>query len=433
MTKQVHIIAGGTVVDVAPHFGVCADAYGSVGNALKALFQLIVPQMDVTLHLTRMAGGGDGSPRTNSDVEELLGKLVAAPETRVIVMAAAICDFEPRWIVQKDDVQLHRDLGDTSGRKGRRLRTSSGELLMSLKPSKKLLPMIRNGGTNGEWPVRKDVFLVGFSATSGDSEVVMYRRALEKLKTAGANLMFANDICTGACFVVAPEETYYHMTYQRDEALKGLVEMVMLRTNLTFTRSNVVAGDPVAWSDARVPENLRTVVNHMIMRGAYKPFGGKTAGHFAVKLNDMHFLTSRRKSNFNDLERVGLVEVTTDAPDSTMLYGSEWVYARGGKPSVGGQSQRIVFRDHPGYDCIVHAHVPIKPGSAVNVVSQREYECGSHECGKNTSNGLVEVAPGIKAMMLDGHGPNVVFGRSTPAVSRTSWLCVCDGHRTWSC
>jgi hypothetical protein len=250
----------------------------------------------------------------------------------------------------------------------------------------------------------------------------MYRRALEKLKNAGANLMFANDIRTGACFVVAPEETYYHMTHQRDEALKGLVEMVMLRTNLTFTRSSVVAGDPVAWSDARVPENLRAVVNHMIMRGAYKPFGGKTAGHFAVKLDDTHFLTSRRKSNFNDLEHVGLVEVTTDSPDSTMLYGSEWVYARGGKPSVGGQSQRIVFRDHPGYDCIAHAHVPIKPNSAVNVVSQREYECGSHECGKNTSNGLVEMAPGIKAVMLDGHGPNVVFGRSTPAADVIAFI-----------
>jgi hypothetical protein len=96
------------------------------------------------------------------------------------------------------------------------------------------------------------------------------------------------------------------------------------------------------------------------------------------------------------------VRVVTDGDDKVIAYG--------GKPSVGGQSQRIVFEQHPGKDCIVHFHCPIKPGSKIPVVSQREYECGSHECGENTSQGLGVFEDGaIEAVYLDNHGPNVVF------------------------
>lgn len=403
--KQIHIIAGGTSLPIAPHLSICAEAFGTVGHQLKALCEDLIPQMDTTLHLTRMAGGGDGAPRSNSDVEHLLKKLVSDTTTRVIIMPVALCDFEPQWFVQKDKSFLPRNKDVP------RIRTKDGEVLMKLVPAKKLLPTIRNGGPDHDWPVRKDIFLVGFSTTADANETIMYRRGLEKLKNAGANLILANDIHTGAHCVIAPEETFYHLTHDRRGTLQGLVEMIALRTHLTFTRSSVVAGEPISWFDARVPHNLRRVVDHMIARTAYKAVGGKTAGHFAVKVDDTTFLTSRRKSNFNLLEKTGLVLVTTDAPDTTMLYGSESVTAYGGKPSVGGQSQRIVFKDHPGYDCIVHAHIPMRPGSLVPVRSQREYECGSHECGKNTSNGLKEFAPGLKAVMLDGHGPNIVFKR----------------------
>jgi hypothetical protein len=41
-------------------------------------------------------------------------------------------------------------------------------------------------------------------------------------------------------------------------------------------------------------------------------------------------------------------------------------------------------------------------------VSQREFECGSHQCGKNTSNGLRQFG-NLSAVYLDNHGPNIVF------------------------
>jgi hypothetical protein len=88
------------------------------------------------------------------------------------------------------------------------------------------------------------------------------------------------------------------------------------------------------------------------------------------------------------------------------------VYAYGGKPSVGGQSQRIIFKEHPDMDCIVHFHCPPKPEAKLSVRDQAPYECGSHECGVNTSRGLKEEIPGIKCVYLDNHGPNIVFNRN---------------------
>jgi hypothetical protein len=63
-------------------------------------------------------------------------------------------------------------------------------------------------------------------------------------------------------------------------------------------------------------------------------------------------------------------------------------------------------------DCIVHFHCPPKPEAKLSVRDQAPYECGSHECGQNTSRGLKEEIPGIKCVYLDNHGPNIVFNRN---------------------
>jgi hypothetical protein len=180
----------------------------------------------------------------------------------------------------------------------------------------------------------------------------------------------------------------------------------------------------VSWTGEVVPDSLRTVVNHCIKRGAYKPFMGKTVGHFAFKVPTSPavppmFVTSRRGVDFNQLDKVGMVTVIAE--------GDNQVTALGAKPSVGGQSQRIIFAEHPDVDCIVHFHCPLKPGVPVAdrakrqlgfpLRSQQPYECGSHECGKNTSDGLETfiVDPAgyqVKAVMLDKHGPNIVFNKN---------------------
>ena len=383
--KKVHIIGGGTLSDIRPHLSLCAPAYGGTARRLAELCKAQSDKLDVELHLTRMAGG-PAALNTVYDVDSLLNNIKDDLDTKIVFMPVAICDFS----------------GTVFNRENGRLSTHDVDRydpdtwpIVGLKPVGKIINNIRQG--------RKDIFLVGFKHTSGASEQEQYIAGLNLLKGASCNLVLANDENTRLNMVITPEEAKYHVTINREEALKGLVEMAYLRSHLTFTRSTVISGDSIVWDSKMVPDSLRKVITYCIARGAYKPFNGATVGHFACKIDDTIFLTSKRKTNFNNLDEVGLVLVKTDGPDSVIAYGS--------KPSVGGQSQRIVFNEHSDYDCIVHFHCPIKDKSKVPQVSQREYECGSHECGQNTSRGLKKFG-NLSAVYLQEHGPNIVFNKS---------------------
>lgn len=389
-TKYIHIIGGGTVFHMRPHFALCAPAYGTVAKQLADIFMSSATKLETKLHLTKMAGGCQ--LETNCDISNLVDRVVADPATKIVVMAAALCDFEPVS-------------GCFADKYGDRLKSREGNVTIEFSPSKKIIGKIRQK--------RKDIFAIGFKTTSGASPDEQYIAGLNLLKESSLNLVLANDVSTRLNMIITPEEARYHESTDRDGVLHHLVEMALLRSHLTFTRSTVVSGTPVPWDSPEVPGSLRSVVDYCVAKGAYKPFRGATVGHFACKLKDNEFLTSIRKSNFNDLHTNGLVRVVTDGPDSVIAYGA--------KPSVGGQSQRIVFSDHPEYDCIVHFHCPIREGSPVPTVSQREYECGSHQCGENTSKGLVRFGD-LSAVYLDNHGPNIVFNRSIDPANVISFI-----------
>lgn len=386
----VHIIGGGTFSDVRPHCSLAAEAYGGTARKLYGMsMERWGESAKVHLHLTRMADSGRGNLRTNRDVGMLLKDLVSDPTTKVIILTAALCDFNGSI--------LDGSVQTSSGKEEPRLKTRDGSHLMEMTPAEKLVGEIRK--------YRKDIFLVSFKTTTEPNEDDQFEQGLRLLKTSSSNLVFANDVHSRTNMIIVPERSRYCVTKDRDLALRELVDMTFLRSGLTFTRSTVVDGPTVPWTSDLVPASLRTVVDHCVKRGAYKPFLDRTEGHFAVKLQDGGFLTSIRKRNFNRLDEVGMVKVEPDGDNSVISHGA--------RPSVGGQSQRIVFADHPDADCIVHFHCPTRPGSSVPIRSQREYECGSHECGRNTSSGLLGMTESrghsIRAVMLDQHGPNVVF------------------------
>ena len=473
--KRVVIISGGTMNYIAVHQALCAPAYGGTGRALQAMCQdrwnpwergdrvqvggsmfeqLRKYTADVDLIETKMAGGD--VIETNADVEKLVDELVDDLNVKVIFMPVALCDFEPDHYSVYGPYCGEPEPSFTVGRGAKRL-SSKYRVDLHMKPAAKIIQKIRSK--------RKDIFLVGFKTTDGVSEQEQYLAGLNLLKASSCNLVLANDVRTRVNMIITPEEAKYHVTTNRGEALRNLVDMTYWRSHLTFTRSTVVAGEPVPWESELVPAALRKVVDHCISAGAYKPFRGATVGHFACKLPSKFvcslcgedrdglclcrggvevergvFLTSRRKTNFNDLPKLGLVRIETDGPDTVLAYGS--------KPSVGGQSQRIIFAEHPEYDCIVHFHCPLRdvcrecglgrdawchsPGAAAHewhayhkapaheikigpveipTVSQREYECGSHQCGQNTSRGLRRFG-NLACVFLDQHGPNIVFHHS---------------------
>jgi hypothetical protein len=413
--KKIHIIGGGTFNYVRNHLALAAPAFG---NSARALHEHLAPHIgdphdyDVNLHLTKMADYR--SPLvTNADVSTLLEKLVADPDTRCIILNAALCDYTGSVVQTMDqeweDKHLAHIRGEgppaniASGPHAPRLKTSDGTQMLTLQPASKLIGKIRKE--------RKDIFVVGFKTTTDATSDEQYRIALDMLKRDSLNLVLANDTVTRNNMIVAPEETRYSETTDRAEVLAALAKMVRSRIENTYTRSTVVEGDSVSWDSPMIPENLRAVVDYCIERGAYKPFRGVTAGHFAVKLDEGRIITSKRKRNFNELSKEGLVLVEYEGDNKVIAYGA--------KPSVGGQSQRVVFREHPELDCIVHFHSPLRENhpDAVPVASQWENECGSHQCGQNTSRNLsaVNYRRDMKVVMLDGHGPNIVFSRHTPA------------------
>ncbi len=388
---RVHVVGGGTIVHVRNHLALAAPAYGSTARELAGICSR--GGETVKLTLTRMADPSS-EYETNDDMARLAKEIVTDRNVKIVFWNPAICDFTGQVGVV------------APARKAQRLKSRQGEQVMQLTPAEKIVATIRKE--------RKDIFLVAFKTTTGATEDEMYIAGLKLMKGSHINLVLVNDVVTRMNMVVTPEEARYHVTDERVEALEGLVEMALMRSKATFTRSTVVEGAKgLPWDKKNIAPNLVQVVEHCIKRGAYKPVntmrGPVTAGHFAARGSDGKIVTSRRWSNFNELKKIGMVVIQPKGNDEVIAYG--------GKPSVGGQSQRIIFREHPELDNIVHFHCPLKTDAPdkIPVRSQRPFECGSHECGKNTSDGLREVEPGIWAVMLEQHGPNIVYSRDVPA------------------
>jgi hypothetical protein len=396
--KNIHIIGGGTFSHVRNHLALAAPAFGKTARRLAALFLASTDwkEYNTFVRLTKMADP-DSYLITNEDVAKLLDLLVAEPATRIIVLNAALCDYDGS-VLEWEPGEISPDR-TASGAHHPRLKTAHGEQRLILTPARKIIGEIRK--------TRKDIFVVGFKTTTGATVDEQYITALDLLKANSLNLVLANDTVTRMNVLVAPEETRYAETTDRDEALRRLVEITLSRASNTFTRSHVGPGDGVAWNSPLIPANLRTVVDYCVGAGAYKPFRGATAGHFAVRIDDNCILTTKRKTNYNELD--GLVQVNYD--------GDDYVIAHGAKPSVGGQSQRVIFREHPDVDCIVHFHCPLRDDARdlIAVAPQWPNECGSHQCGQNTSDHLMEYVDHehIKAVMLEEHGPNICFSRNT--------------------
>jgi hypothetical protein len=404
--KSIEILGGGTVFHIRNHLALTAPAYGTTARLindiiLDQMYDLVrdkqIRKYDVSLYLTKMACQGKGNLETNQDIEKLVDKLIANPDTKIIFFNVALVDYEAT-VLESGVYKYHWTpdiFPSISGKYEERLKTSDGERTLRLTPSAKLISKIRKE--------RKDIFLVGFKTTCGATEDEQFLTGLHLLKSSSCNLVLANDTKTRTNMIITPEQARYSVTTNRQRVLEELVKMALARSDAHFTRSTVVNGDSIPWSSHLIPSNLRVVVDHCIKAGAYKPFNGATVGHFAVKVNSSDFITSKRKVDFNKLKTIGMVLCRAETENSVVAFGS--------KPSVGGQSQRIVFKDHPGTDCIVHFHCPVIPGMEISTRSQKNFECGSHECGKNTSDGLNEEFPGIKCVYLDNHGPNIVFSR----------------------
>lgn len=396
--KKIYILGGGTCNYVENQLALYAPAFGETARKLAKNFKKEIKKHNldneyhVELVLTKMANHKSKIVTTH-DLDSYICSLIEKEDTKAIIFNASIPKYEGQ-------------IGDNQSGKYSETRKSHQEKgIMELTPTENIIGKIRKN--------RKDIFVVGFQTTTNYSSNDQYLKGLELLKKNSINLVLVNDTVNRNNMIVAPEETRYSETQDRSKVLNFLTQMTVSRMQNKFTRSTVVEGKAIDWNSEVVPESLKQVVNHCIKQGAYKPFLGKTAGHFAVKVNDGEILTSIRKTNFNELDKVGLVKVESKNDNE--------VIAHGFRPSVGGQSQRIIFKEHPELDCIVHFHCPVKEeykDTIIPVKPQWPNECGSHQCGQNTSNGLKEIdldGDKISVVYLDEHGPNIVFNKTVPS------------------
>ena len=304
--KRIAIIGGGTNTYISNHLALSAPAYGTTA---KHLYQKFLNhsdnKMDVELCLTKMADPSQDYLDTPEDVEALVDELIADHDTRVIIFNVAMVDYKPTYLQEwrTEDKTLGEDV-NIFGKYRRRISTTGTPVIdLELKPYDKIINKIRKE--------RKDILLVGFKTTCGSTKEEQFHKGLKLCKDSSANIVFVNDVDKNRINnlnnllkekenlesilplqhsisinlstiekeiqalqnngLVTPEESsYWYNT--RDEALDALVQMVLDRSHLHFTRSTVVDSETISWDSELIPESFRTIFNYLKDAGAYKPF-----------------------------------------------------------------------------------------------------------------------------------------------------------------
>lgn len=378
MSKRTLILGGGTFNPIRNHLALAAPAFGKTAKILKTM----LPEAELVL--TKMADS-NSNLITNADVDKFLESQLNDPNLGVIILNVALCDYETQ-------------IGDIpSGLNAKRLKTKEGPVEVTLTPSDKLLGKIRRK--------RPDIFLVAFKTTTGEDEQTQFLTALKMMKSAKCNLVLANDLHTKLNMVITAEETIYGKTTDRLASLKELVDILKLRSNGTYNRTNFQENKNLPIQE-HTPKSFQKVVRFLIDNQGFIENNGNgfTPGHYCFKNSENSMISSQRKSNHNKVFEEGMGLVTVDKDGIFTATGVR-------KPSVGARSQWILLNAYPDHDCIVHTHNPLKEGKILSTVEQRPYQCGSLECGMNTLKGIKDY-DGIKAVYLDKHGANIIFKSS---------------------
>ena len=222
--QNIYIITGGTMVHVTPHFSVCSPAYGQVGLKLYDYLSENSKSNEYKIYLikTKMAGSNSAkvmqhlnhlnlksSIETNDDLENLVKTLSQESQTKSIIMAAAICDFEPEELLAYED---QTSIKITEFGKDKKRLHKAHSLELKLQPSKKIVDIIKKNNPN--------IFLVTFKTTAGSTKEILIDKALFNLKRSASSLVFANDIHQKINLIVTDKDEVLSFE-NRELALKG--------------------------------------------------------------------------------------------------------------------------------------------------------------------------------------------------------------------
>lgn len=201
--KKVLINLGGTYEPIDPIRGISNKSSGKMGLALAkeayirgADLTLIAAKCDVeipsifnTLYV-----------QTSSEMNNCIKKLIS--DFDVFIATAAISDFEPI------KMQSHKI-------------NSSLNLSLEFKPVEKIIRQIKD--------INPNVFLVGFKAQYDISEDDLIDCANKQIKTAGSNLVVANDLSHEGCGFGSDDN-----------------EVILVRDNGTYKKIDLSSKDKLA-------------------------------------------------------------------------------------------------------------------------------------------------------------------------------------------
>lgn len=195
---KVVIFGGGTFNPIAAHLALAAPAFGETAKRLHRMFDN-ADILESQLVLTRMADPYS-TIMTNEDMDRYVREvLVKDQSVKVVIMNAAICDFE--MDNPSDEARLPSGKDYTGTLKGVR-----GKVLSTIRQA------------------RPDIILAGFKTTHGASASIQLMRAAASMAASDLDFVLANDLQTRSNLML---DRFLHIYRgQREELLEQMVQHI---------------------------------------------------------------------------------------------------------------------------------------------------------------------------------------------------------------
>jgi phosphopantothenoylcysteine synthetase/decarboxylase len=200
--SKVVVFGGGTFNHVACHLALAAPAFGQTARKLHAMYK-DNGSYESHLVLTKMADF-NSTLITNDDVARCVSEMLKDPQVKIVVMNAAICDFE---MENPGEARLSSVINYPVTLKG-----ISTKIIASIKEQ------------------RPDIIVAGFKTTHGATQVEQTAKAFMSMHKSGLDIVLANDVETRSNILVNKELGV--QTGSRDFLLEQLMEHTIIYANM---------------------------------------------------------------------------------------------------------------------------------------------------------------------------------------------------------
>lgn len=179
---KVVVLGGGTFNHVSCHLALAAPAFGGTAKKLHKMFEE-AGVLEPILVLTKMADPASNLV-TNADVAQYVEHILKDQSVKVVIMNAAICDFE---MDNPGEARLssYQDYQVT-------LKGIQGKILATIREK------------------RPDIIVAGFKTTHGATKVGQVAKAFASMSASNLDLVLANDLGTLENILVTNELRVYH-------------------------------------------------------------------------------------------------------------------------------------------------------------------------------------------------------------------------------